>query len=279
MCMQEETDHIISIAQPQLRRSTVVGVGGESVVDNYRTSYGMFIRRHYDPVVTRLEQRVALWTKYNVSHQEDIQVLRYQHSQQYKAHFDSLDEDSPRTATVLIYLSDVEEGGETTFPNSEWVDPAYGNKLGPFSDCAKGHVAMRPKRGDAIVFHSVNPDGRSHDPHALHTACPVVQGVKYVAIFWIHTLPFRPEQLAEEPAPEPALEPEDCADADPSCGDWAANGECTSNPGFMRGGPNSLGTCRKACGDCTVCQPGDAACRRENRVKAGFLPIHDPGFF
>lgn len=172
----------------------------------------------------------------------------------------------------------------------------------------QGHVAMRPKRGDAIVFHSIKPDGRSHDPHALHTACPVVQGVKYVgesgpmqhssggpasgkhpsfrfgllsrpagmgkcspldecdpcfaqrssgckrprsslaptclcscacfsylpaAIFWIHTLPFRPEQLAEEPAPEPALEPEDCADADPSCNDWAANGECTSNPGGL----------------------------------------------
>lgn len=44
----------------------------------------------------------------------------------------------------------------------------------------QGHVAMRPKRGDAIVFHSVGPDGRSQDPHALHTACPVSKGVKYV---------------------------------------------------------------------------------------------------
>lgn len=52
-------------------------------------------------------------------HPAACQVLRYGNNQQYKAHFDSLDDDSPRTATVLIYLSDVEEGGETTFPDSE----------------------------------------------------------------------------------------------------------------------------------------------------------------
>lgn len=33
-----------ALVRMQLRRSTVVGAGGESVVDNYRTSYGMFIR-------------------------------------------------------------------------------------------------------------------------------------------------------------------------------------------------------------------------------------------
>ena len=41
-------------------------------------------------------------------------------------------------------------------------------------------MAMKPKRGDAIVFHSLNPDGKTHDQHALHTACPVITGVKYV---------------------------------------------------------------------------------------------------
>ncbi|PSC72571.1 Prolyl 4-hydroxylase subunit alpha-1 isoform A [Micractinium conductrix] len=277
---REETDHIIAIAQPQLRRSTVVGAGGESVVDTYRTSYGMFIKRHHDPVVSRLEERVALWTKYNMSHQEDIQVLRYGNNQQYKAHFDSLDDDSPRTATVLIYLSDVEEGGETTFPDSEWVDPSMGEKLGPWSPCAKGNVAMKPKRGDAIVFHSVNPDGKTHDKHALHTACPVLgTGVKYVAIFWIHTLPFRPDQLAAPQEEEEPLLPEECVDADPNCPDWAAAGECQSNPGFMRGGATSLGNCRKSCKDCRVCRPDDDECRRDNRVKAGFLPINGPGFF
>jgi hypothetical protein len=64
-------------------------------------------------------------------------VLRYGTSQEYKAHFDSLDDDSPRTATVLLYLSDVEEGGETTFPNSEWADPALPKALGPFTPCAE----------------------------------------------------------------------------------------------------------------------------------------------
>jgi prolyl 4-hydroxylase len=47
-------------------------------------------------------------------------------------------------------------------------------------DVKQGSVAMKPRRGDAIVFHSLHPDGRSHDQHALHTACPVVKGVKYV---------------------------------------------------------------------------------------------------
>ena len=32
-----------------------------------------------------IQERVALWTKLNISHQEDMQVLRYGYSQQYKA--------------------------------------------------------------------------------------------------------------------------------------------------------------------------------------------------
>ncbi len=69
-----ERAHIIKLAAPKIRRSTVVGQNGEGVVDDIRTSYGMFIRRLEDPVITRIEKRISLWTHLPVDHQEDIQV-------------------------------------------------------------------------------------------------------------------------------------------------------------------------------------------------------------
>lgn len=56
---------------------------------------------------------------------EALQILQYQHGQKYEPHFDfffdkvSLERGGHRIATVLMYLSDVESGGETVFPNSE----------------------------------------------------------------------------------------------------------------------------------------------------------------
>lgn len=74
--------------------------------------------------------------------------------------------------TVLIYLKDTPEGGETAFPSgSEWVSPDMPKRFGPFSECARGHVAVRPKKGDALLFHSINPDG-TQDEHSMHTGCP-----------------------------------------------------------------------------------------------------------
>lgn len=41
----------------------------------------------------------------------------------------------------------------------------------------------------------------------------------------------------------------DCIDGDTRCAAWAAQGECTANPGFM------LTSCRLSC---NTCEPGNA---------------------
>ena len=43
----------------QMKRSTVVGSGGKSVEDSIRTSYGTFLKRLQDPIVERVEERLA----------------------------------------------------------------------------------------------------------------------------------------------------------------------------------------------------------------------------
>jgi prolyl 4-hydroxylase len=62
---------------------------------------------------------------------------------------------------------------------------------GPFSACAKDHVAYRPKAGDALMFYDLSPDYKTPDGMSTHTGCPVVTGVKWNAVKWIHGIPFR----------------------------------------------------------------------------------------
>lgn len=72
-----------------------------------------------------------------------------------------------RILTFFLYLSDVEEGGETKF-----------NKLG---------LKVKPKRGRALIWPSVKNDNPSNwDPRTYHEAMPVIKGKKYAANHWIH---------------------------------------------------------------------------------------------
>eukprot|EP00798_Chlamydomonas_sp_ICE-L_P011647 gene11647-34356_t len=124
-----------------MQRSTVVDdETGESVVDDYRTSYGTFLYRFQTPIIETIQRRITLITHLPVENQEDIQILRYANGQYYHEHTDSLDNENPRVATLLIYLSDPTEGGETSFPQTKhWINLATGEKYGlGLSDCAQG---------------------------------------------------------------------------------------------------------------------------------------------
>lgn len=66
-----------------------------------------------------IESRIAEWTMVPAGQGEGMQVLKYAKSQKYDAHFDyffhkdGTDNGGNRLLTVLLYLSDVEAGGET----------------------------------------------------------------------------------------------------------------------------------------------------------------------
>lgn len=125
----------------------------------------------------------------STEHGEGLQVLHYEVGQKYESHFDYFLEDfstangGQRIATILMYLSDVEEGGETVFPNAKGNISAvpYWNEL---SQCGKEGLSAKPKRGDALLFWSMRPDA-SLDPTSLHGGCPVIKGDKWSATKWI----------------------------------------------------------------------------------------------
>jgi prolyl 4-hydroxylase len=90
----------------------------------------------------------------------------------YGVHHDFGNEDrklacGPRILTFFLYLSDVEEGGETAFPY-----------LG---------LAVKPKKGKALLWPStLNHNPEKQEPATFHEAKPVLKGLKYAANSWIH---------------------------------------------------------------------------------------------
>ncbi|KAL6782723.1 PFH16 [Auxenochlorella protothecoides x Auxenochlorella symbiontica] len=259
----DECDHIIKAATPRLERSGVVEVEGRGRdgVSDVRTSYGMFFDRKEDPVLARVENRLSEATMIPVGHGEGIQVLRYENGQEYKPHFDyffheaGTDNGGNRLATVLMYLSDVEEGGETVFPNA--AVPASQSREAGYSECAMAGLAYRPRKGDAVVFWSLRTDG-TLDAGALHGSCPVTKGTKWAATKWYHVAHYAmdgeiPKSVKHVvfKAPRPPAPP-GCKDTQKACSDWADGGECDNNPGFMVGQKGQAGACLYSCNRCDL---------------------------
>ncbi|XP_057546286.1 probable prolyl 4-hydroxylase 4 [Amaranthus tricolor] len=242
----QECDHLITIAKSELKRSAVAdNDSGESQLSEVRTSSGAFISKAKDEIVARIEQKVSLWTFLPIENGEDIQVLRYEEGQKYEPHYDyfvdkvNIVRGGHRYATVLMYLSDVKKGGETVFPHAELSERqrasiAASNDL---SECGKRGIAVKPKKGDALLFFSLYPNAVP-DQMSLHGGCPVIEGEKWSATKWIHVDNF--DKIVTD----------GCVDHNQNCERWAALGECSRNPEYMVGTADLPGYCRRSCNIC-----------------------------
>ncbi len=173
----EECAYLIELAQPDLKPSGLTNIAGlpDEQFVGMRTSQGVFLKRQQNMRVSCLEARIAAWVQHPVNKGEPFHVLHYQIGKEYKAHHDYFDPQyagshsllaggGQRVGTVLLYLSDVERGGETTFPKL---------KLG-----------VRPKQGAALYFKNCSV-GEQIDENSLHASCPVEIGEKWTATKWL----------------------------------------------------------------------------------------------
>ncbi|HEX9946826.1 MAG TPA: 2OG-Fe(II) oxygenase [Allosphingosinicella sp.] len=164
---EAECDYLKSAAEAGLQPSVVVDpVTRRTVPNPVRKSdgavFGVFAE---DPVVNALNRRIAALSGTRLDQGEPLQLLRYRPGGEYKPHMDALPaEPNQRIITVLVYLSDDYEGGETSFPRTG--------------------LSFRGRTGDALLFRNAGADGRP-DPLALHAGLPVTRGAKYLASRWI----------------------------------------------------------------------------------------------
>ncbi|XP_043711191.1 probable prolyl 4-hydroxylase 3 [Telopea speciosissima] len=193
---KEECEYLIELAKPHMEKSTVVdSATGQSKDSRVRTSSGTFLRRGQDKIIRDIEKRIADFTFIPAEHGEGLQILHYEVGQKYEPHYDYFNDEfntkngGQRIATVLMYLSDVEEGGETVFPaaKANFSSVSWWNEL---SECGKKGLSVKPKMGDALLFWSMSPDA-TLDPSSLHGGCPVIRGNKWSSTKWMHINEYR----------------------------------------------------------------------------------------
>jgi prolyl 4-hydroxylase len=170
-------DWLVRLGRPHLAKATVYDQAtGALRQDGSRSNSAaeMNLERS-DTVLGFLRLRIAALAEVRPLALEMSQVLNYQIGEQFRAHYDFLDVRFPghasdvaqkgqRGLTLLIYLNDDYDGGETAFP-----------QLGR---------AFRGAKGDALVFWNITEDG-APDFRTQHIGTAPTRGEKWLFSQWI----------------------------------------------------------------------------------------------
>jgi len=168
--LPEECEELIEIIRGNLRPSDISHDG--SADSSFRTSRTCDLVGG-EQAVRMLDERICGAMGIDAKMAEPSQGQFYEVGQEFKPHTDyfesyELEQHSTptlgqRTWTFMIYLNDVEEGGETKFVN-----------LG---------LSIPPKAGTAVLWNNLKADG-TPNYDTLHHGTPVKRGHKAIITKW-----------------------------------------------------------------------------------------------
>lgn len=169
-----EVEHILAAGATLLAPALVTGPN-EGVVSSTRTGRNCWIAHRHDEVIAGVCERISELAGLPLENAESLQLIHYDHSQEYAPHFDGWDastEDGQRCMarggqrliTGLLYLNDVPMGGGTSFPNLQ--------------------LEVQARKGRLLLFHNCLLGGTVCHPNSLHGGMPVQQGQKWACNLW-----------------------------------------------------------------------------------------------
>lgn len=177
----EECDELIAQATAKgMSDSAVLSYGTDSITemdDSHRKSKNAWFADNSGPIFQKIADFTQVSTMLPIENQEMLQISSYEKDGKFNAHFDAcVYEDKAycdkinnnagqRKMTLLIYLNDNFEGGETEFVNLNF--------------------SMKPKKGNGILFENTDEQQNIYE-ESKHQGNTVKNGEKWIATKWVH---------------------------------------------------------------------------------------------
>jgi len=164
----EECNFLISFENEKLQKSSVLNNSVNNKHSKLRKSFEKVNLDNSHEIVTTVVNRCSKIVKKPVNFLERINIVKYKTGGYFKPHYDAIKilDGYDRIYTIILYLNDDYEGGETYFP---LLNKSY--KL---------------SKGDALFFHNYNTD-LSNSSLSMHEGCVIKSGEKWVANIWVHS--------------------------------------------------------------------------------------------
>jgi len=175
---EEECAYLKEQASPNLQPATVAGKTQQDIEPSRRAKQASVDLDWDKPTnpATTLSKRAFQYAnfttgfKFPLYGQEGIDVIKYDSTDEYLPHCDADCEGQSyrqggRVSTMVVYCEVATKGGATTFDTV--------NKI------------VVPKRLDAVFFSYLGQDGKLDDGLTMHSGCPVIEGEKWIATFWM----------------------------------------------------------------------------------------------